>query len=158
MKKGEVAEGIVKEVIFPNKGVILTEKGQKVIVKNTIPGQKVSFLVNKIRKGKCEGRLLEVLENSPVELAAPACPHFGICGGCAYQNLDYEEQLKLKERQVRELLYPVLAEDGKDFDTLFEGIKKSPRQFAYRNKMEFSFGDTEKDGPLALGMHKRGSF
>ena len=158
MKKGEVAEGIVKEVIFPNKGVILTEKGQKVIVKNTIPGQKVSFLVNKIRKGKCEGRLLEVLENSPVELAAPACPHFGICGGCTYQNLDYEEQLKLKERQVRELLCPVLAEDGKDFDALFEGIKRSPRQFAYRNKMEFSFGDTEKDGPLALGMHKRGSF
>ena len=158
MKKGEIAEGIVKEVIFPNKGVVLTEEGQKIIVKNTIPGQKVSFLVNKIRKGKCEGRLLEVLEKSPVELFDPACPHFGICGGCTYQNLDYEQQLKLKESQVRELLSPVLAEGGKDFDALFEGIKKSPRQFCYRNKIEFSIGDTEKDGPLALGMHKRGSF
>ncbi len=158
MKKGEVAQGIVKEVIFPNKGVAVTEEGQRVIVKNTIPGQKVSFLVNKIRKGKCEGRLLEVLEKSPIEMTDSACPHFGICGGCTYQNLNYEEQLKLKERQVRDLLLPVLAEAGKDFDVLFEGIKESPKQFGYRNKMEFSFGDTEKDGPLALGMHKRGSF
>lgn len=158
MKKGEIAEGIVKEVVFPNKGVVWTEEGKKVIVKNTVPGQKVSFLINKIRRGKCEGRLLNVLEKSPVELEQPACVHFGICGGCTWQNLNYEEQLKLKESQVRELLSPVLAEDGKNFDALFEGIKRSPRQFAYRNKMEFSFGDTEKDGPLALGMHKRGSF
>lgn len=158
MKKGEIAEGIVKEVMFPNKGIVWTEGGQKVIVKNTIPGQKISFLINKIRKGKCEGRLLEILEQSPLEILEPACPHFGVCGGCTYQNLPYEEQLKLKERQVRELLLPVLKEDGKDFDALFEGMKRSPQQFSYRNKMEFSFGDAEKDGPLALGMHKRGSF
>lgn len=158
MKKGEIAEGVVKEVIFPNKGVVLTEEGQRIIVKNIIPGQKISFCINKIRKGKCEGRLLKILEKSPLELVEPACPHFGVCGGCTYQNLAYEEQLKLKEKQVRELLLPVLKEDDKAFDDLFEGIKRSPRQFAYRNKMEFSFGDTEKDGPLALGMHKRGSF
>ena len=74
------------------------------------------------------------------------------------QNLSYERQLELKTMQVRELLLPVLEENGGDFDALFEGIKRSPKQFEYRNKMEFSFGDTVKDGPLALGMHRRGSF
>ena len=158
MKKGQILEGIVEKVAFPNKGIVPTEEGKDVIVKNCIPGQKISFSIHKIRKGKCEGRLLEMLEKSPLELEECACPHFSICGGCTYQNLSYENQLKLKEGQVRELLFSVLAEYGKDFDSLFEGIRQSPKQFAYRNKMEFSFGDTKKDGPLALGMHKRGSF
>ncbi|MDY3918869.1 MAG: 23S rRNA (uracil(1939)-C(5))-methyltransferase RlmD [Candidatus Limivivens sp.] len=150
VKKGEIYEGMVQEVLFPNKGVTEAE-GRQVIVKNTVPGQKIRFQVNKIRKGKCEARLLEVLEKSPAEIE-PCCPHFSDCGGCTWQNLPYEEQLKMKETQVRRLLDEVCPE------YLFEGIKPSPRQFGYRNKMEFSFGDEVKDGPLALGMHKRGSF
>jgi len=152
MKKGQVYEGIIEKVVFPNKGIVQVEgEEKKVIVKNGIPGQKVRFSVNKIRKGKCEGRLLEVLEKSPVEVE-PACRHFGLCGGCTYQNLSYEDQLKMKASQVKELL------DGVCSDYVFEGIKGSPDAWAYRNKMEFSFGDEVKDGPLALGMHKRGSF
>ena len=158
MKKGQVLEGIVEKVVFPNKGIVITEDGKEFVVKNCIPGQTVSFSVRKMRKGKCEGRLLNTLKKSSIELQEWSCPHFGECGGCAYQNLGYESQLKLKENQIRELLAPVLSESGVDFERVFEGIKESPRQFAYRNKMEFSFGDTEKDGPLALGMHKRGSF
>jgi len=152
MKKGQVYEGIVEKINFPNKGII-TVDDKKVVVKNAIPGQKVQFSVNKIRKGKGEGRVLEILEKSPIELEKPACEHFGNCGGCTYQNIPYEEQLKLKESQVKELLDSVI-----DTEYQFEGIKKSPTQFQYRNKMEFSFGDEVKDGPLALGMHKRGSF
>ena len=79
MKKGQVMEGRIDHIVFPNKGVAVTEHGEKVIVKNTIPGQKVSFLVNKIRKGKAEGRLLETLEQSPLEADAK-CPYFGECG------------------------------------------------------------------------------
>ena len=97
MKKGQVYEGFVTSVEFPNKArVAIPEEDKNVIVKNTVPGQKVRFLVNKIRKGKAEGRLLEVLEKSPLEIES-ACPHFGLCGGCTYQNLPYEEQLKMKE-------------------------------------------------------------
>ena len=158
MKKGQVLAGIVERVAFPNKGIVRTEEGKEVVVKNTVPGQKVSFSVNKIRKGKGEGRFLEVLEKSPMELEEAACPHFGICGGCTYQNLSYEKQIELKEGQVKELFTEVLASDGKEFATLFEGIKHSPTPYEYRNKMEFSFGDSCKDGPLELGMHKRGSF
>lgn len=154
MKKGQIGEGIVQEVVFPNKGIVLTEDGEQVIVKNTIPGQRVSFAVNKARKGKYEARLLEILDKSPKETAS-ACPHFGICGGCTYQSLPYEEQLKLKERQVKKLMESAI---GNACQYEFLGIKPSPKQYAYRNKMEFSFGDEFKDGPLALGMHKRGSF
>mgnify|MGYP000199374960 FL=1 len=122
------------------------------IVKNAIPGQKVRFVINKKRNGKCEGRLLEVLEASSLEQSEDACPHFGVCGGCLYQSLPYEEQLKIKEEQIKALLDSVC----KSYE--FEGIKGSPISDGYRNKMEFSFGDEYKGGPLALGMHKRGSF
>lgn len=153
MKKGQIVEGIVSRVDFPNKGIVEAEEGN-VVVKNALPGQKVRCSVNKVRKGKAEGRLLEVVEASPLETGSP-CPHFGICGGCTYLSLPYEEQLKIKEAQVKKLLDSVLYKQG---EYQFEGIKASPACTGYRNKMEFSFGDEVKDGPLSLGMHKRGSF
>lgn len=154
MKKGQVYEAVVERVDFPNKGVVNTGEGN-VIVKNSLPGQKVKLSVNKVRKGKAEGRLLEVIEKSPLETGNP-CSHFGVCGGCTYLSLPYEEQLKIKEGQVKKLLDGVLGRQAADW--AWEGIKGSPVAYEYRNKMEFSFGDEVKDGPLSLGMHKRGSF
>lgn len=152
MKKGQVYEGFVTSVDFPNKArVAIPEEDKVVTVKNAVQGQKVRFLVNKIRKGKAEGRLLEVLEKSSVEIES-ACPHFGQCGGCTYQNLPYEEQLKMKEEQVHAMM-----DEAVNGEYIWEGVKASPVKQEYRNKMEFSFGDEFKDGPLALGMHKRGS-
>lgn len=151
MKKGQVHEGIIGKINFPNKGVIHIEDN-KVIVKNGLPGQKVNFSVNKVRKGRFEGRLLEVLEKSPLETRNANCQHFGPCGGCTYQTLSYEDQLNLKMNQVKTLIDEVCE------DYEFEGIKGSPSEWGYRNKMEFSFGDEIKDGPLALGLHKKGSF
>ncbi len=157
MKKGDILEGVVEKVVFPNKGVVKTEAGN-VIVKNTIPGQKIRLQVNKLRKGKGEGRLVELIEPSADETSTQ-CPHFGICGGCTYQTLPYEKQLEMKESQVRELVTPVYESYSNQFaDGWFESISASPKQAEYRNKMEFSFGDEVKDGPLSLGMHKRGSF
>ena len=156
MKKGQIVEGIIERIDFPNKGIITTEEGKQIIVKNGVQGQKVSASINKIRKGKCEGRLLGVLEKSPLELDEPGCVHFSECGGCTYQTLPYEEQLKMKAEQVKKLIDDVIAPISEGYE--FLGIKASPMQKAYRNKMEFSFGDAYKDGPLALGMHKRGSF
>lgn len=151
MKKGQVYEGLVTRVDFPNKGIIDCED-MKVTVKNCLPGQKVRFAVNKIKNGKAEGSLIEVIEKSPLECRDRACKSFGACGGCSYQTIAYEEQLKLKEVQVKRLLDQVCDE------YIFEGIIGSPVEFGYRNKMEFSFGDEYKDGPLALGLHKKGSF
>lgn len=150
MKKGDIFEGKVIRIEFPNKGIIDIE-GQKVIVKNALEGQIVRFSINKKKRDKIEGRLLEVIEPSPIEQPA-ACKHFGICGGCRYQNLSYEQQLDLKKRQVEELI----EKSGLSF--AIENIYGSPITEGYRNKMEFTFGDEEKDGPLALGMHKKNSF
>ena len=160
MKKGQIWEGIVKEVDFPNKGIVevteTLENGEvrehRVIVKNAIKGQTVRFGINKARKGKYEGRLLEVLKPSELETRTGACAGFGQCGGCSYQALSYEEQLNMKALQVEKLLRAVCP------DLPFEGIVGSPNEWEYRNKMEFTFGDEYKDGPLALGMHKKGSF
>ena len=154
MKKGELIEGVVREVKFPNKGIVETEEGP-VVVKNVIPGQRIQGRVNKKRKGKAEAALVSILERSPLERDIP-CPAFGICGGCSYLSLPYEEQCRIKEQQVRELLTGAMPE-GASMDW-YEGILQSPVIYGYRNKMEFSFGDECKDGPLALGMHKRGSF
>ncbi len=72
----------MERVDFPCKGIARTEEGP-VIVKNSLPGQKIRLSVNKVRNGKAEGRLLEVLEKAPSE-TVPPCSHFGVCGGCVY--------------------------------------------------------------------------
>ena len=151
MKKGDIFEGNVVKTEFPNKGIIYIDD-KKIIVKNALEGQTVRFSISKKRKDKIEGRLLEVISPSNLECSIPGCSHFGICGGCTYQNLSYEAQLDLKKRQVEELI----AKAG--FDFTVENIYGSPITKGYRNKMEFTFGDEEKDGPLALGMHKKNSF
>ena len=66
-------------------------------------------------------RLLDVLEKSPLEDAKPVCPHFGICGGCFYQTVSYENQLKIKEGMVRDLLKDYVNDD------IWEEIKGSPK-------------------------------
>ena len=186
MKKGEEYTGSVSEVRFPNKGMaeVVSEDGtvERCIVKNTLPGQKVRFRVNKKKNGNCEGLLLEVVERSPLEIEA-VCPHFGLCGGCTYLSLPYPEQLRLKEKQVKRLMYsvrmtpftplraPGVLEKGEEndlkegqpegrawLDEVWEGIEASPLPLEYRNKMEFSFGDLSKGGELELGLHKNGSY
>lgn len=153
MKKGQIYEGIIESVEFLNKGKIFLPGEEKpVIVKNGVPGQKVRFSVNKVRGGRAEGRILQVLEKSLLEVDSP-CPHFGKCGGCIYQNLPYEEQINIKCGQVKALMDQAIHGDY-----VWEGVKQSPLRKGYRNKMEFSFGDEYKGGPLALGMHKRESF
>ena len=134
MKKGEIYEGVVERIDFPNKGRVHVE-GETVTVKNAIPGQKIRFQINKKRKNRMEGRLLEVTEKSPMEKRDPVCSIFPSCG-------------LVEAGQVNE---------AGEADYPFLGIKGSPKEFAYRNKMEFSFGDEYKDGPLSLGLHKKGS-
>ena len=154
MKKGQVYEGMIQKVEFPNKGIVQVDGEEKpVIVKNGIPGQKIRFCVNKLRKGKAEGRLLEVMEKSVLETREPVCSIFPACGGCMYQTMDYQAQVKMKAEQIQSIMDA--AVDG--YSYTFEGVKESPKEFAYRNKMEFSFGDEYKDGPLSLGLHKKGS-
>lgn len=156
MKKGQLYSGKVETIVFPNKGVVkVVNDGEeeKAVVKDTLPGQEVSFVVSKKRKGKCEGRLKEVLCKSELEDVVPACRYFGQCGGCTYQTMSYKHQLELKKTLVKAILDGVIKTPYE-----FQGIIGSPNEWGYRNKMEFTFGDEYKDGPLALGMHKKGGF
>ena len=155
MKKGQLYEGTIETIEFPNKGILTykeEDREYKVVIKGTLPGQKVRFQLSKKHSGKCEGRLVEVLEPSGLEDREPLCPHYAVCGGCSYQNMNYETQLKLKGDMVKYIIDQVCS------DYEYEGILGSPMEVGYRNKMEFSFGDEYKDGPLALGLHKKGSF
>ena len=111
MKKGDILEGIIERVDFPNKGRVYTEDGM-VTVKNGIPGQKIRFVVHKKRKNQAEGRLLEVLEKSSIEKRDPVCSNFPACGGCMYQTMLYEDQLAMKARQVKALLDAAITDAG----------------------------------------------
>lgn len=155
MKKGQEIVGKVVDFKFPNQGIVLTEDGSRVVVKNSLPGQTVKARVNKIRHGKAEAALMEVLEKGECE-CGESCPHFGNCGGCTFISMSYEQELKLKEKLVKELLTPVLSTQESEY--VWDEINPSPVEYEYRNKMEFTFGDEYMGGPLALGMHKRGSF
>jgi len=163
MKKGMDYIGIVERVDFPNKGFVrvipdceenAADAQIRVTIKGVIEGQKIKFRLTKLHVSsqKGEGRLLEVITPAPQEVKAP-CALFGTCGGCAYQSLPYEAQLALKEEQIRRLMDAVITEPYE-----FMPIRRSPQPLHYRNKMEFSFGNEYKDGPLSLGLHKKGSF
>ncbi len=153
MKKKDLASAVIDRVDYPNKGVFhVDETGEEGVVKNVIPGQEVLFRVYKKHGTTVFGNRLEVVKPSPLETRPPLCDHFGRCGGCLYQTVPYADQLRMKEEQIRCLLGPVTDED-----TVFDGIKASPMEFEYRNKIDLSFGDEEIGGPLALGMHRTGT-
>ena len=154
MKRGDIVTGIVGETTFPNNGHIVAED-RRIKVKGVLPGQEVEVSIKRSSQEKAEGTLLRVIAPSPLETAEPACPQFGLCGSCTAQRLPYEAQLALKQEHVRKLLAPVIrnAEDCE-----WRPIAASPLAYEYRNKMEFTFGDEYKDGPLTLGQHRKGSF
>lgn len=148
MKKGEQIEVEIAYNNFPNIGVGLYE-GKKVRVKNALVGQTVSARIKKKRSDKVEARLLEVLKRGPREQAS-FCEHFNDCGGCLLQTLSFEAQTLHKKEMVQRLL------DDAGLEIEIERVIPSPEPFEYRNKMEFSFGDLVKDGPMTLGMHRKG--
>lgn len=158
MKKGEIYQGKVVDIKFPNKGIVSVYDAnnnskieRRVTVKGTLPGQEVTVRLTKKKNENYEGNLVEVIKKAEYEEEC-SCRHFPMCGGCAFRTVPYEKQLEIKLSMVKRLLKDYASEE------LFEGIKESPVTLGYRNKMEFSFGDACKDGELELGLHKRGSF
>ncbi|MEW8973904.1 MAG: 23S rRNA (uracil(1939)-C(5))-methyltransferase RlmD [Tissierellaceae bacterium] len=150
-RRKKIVEIEIIDTMFPNRSVGKYED-RTIIVKGGIKGQIVKVLLGRKRKDYTEGKILEIIERSPLEKNI-GCPHHGICGGCTYQTLSYEDELSLKEYQILELFKMANLEDIN-----FLGIEKSNNIESYRNKMEYTFGDEEKDGQLALGLHKKGRF
>lgn len=118
------------------KGVSIgkTDDGKTVLIKGAVPGDVVYAAVYKKKSSYLEAKTTEILESSP-DRVQPVCEHFGICGGCSWQDLNYEAQLKWKQNEVENNLKRIGG---------FENIKVSPilgsvKKYFYRNKLEYSF-------------------
>jgi 23S rRNA (uracil1939-C5)-methyltransferase len=125
--------------------------GRVVLIDRGLPGDRVRARLSKVRSRYGEARLEGVESGSAQRVKAP-CLHVERCGGCRLQELDYEAQCRLKERQVRDTLMRL----GRISDPPMRAFLPAPEPFGYRNKMEFSFHPGES-GPI-LGLHERGTF
>ncbi|MFU2209948.1 23S rRNA (uracil(1939)-C(5))-methyltransferase RlmD [Solidesulfovibrio sp. C21] len=135
---------VVDRLAFGGKGVARVD-GLVVFVDGGLPGATVRAKVTKVKKGFAEALVVETLTVAPQAVAAP-CPHFGVCGGCLHQDLDYAAQLFWKRQQVAE----TLSRLGGLRDVDVAPVVASPDIYGYRNKMEFAFA-----GRLHLGLHER---
>jgi 23S rRNA (uracil1939-C5)-methyltransferase len=119
----------IEDIAFGGKGVG-REHGKAVFVPYTIEGELVSAEILREKKQFAEAELVQVKESSPHRVT-PECPYFVRCGGCAYQHIDYEHQLAIKWRQVRNILQRI----GKLKDIPLRPIIPSPKQYEYRNRI-----------------------
>lgn len=120
------------------KGIAIgrTDEGKTVLVSGAVPGDLVNARVKKSKSNYFEAEAIEILEKSPFRVE-PKCVHFGVCGGCKWQNLSYEKQLEIKQDEVFNNIKRIGGLEN--FETL--PILGSDEQYFYRNKMEFSFSN-----------------
>jgi 23S rRNA (uracil1939-C5)-methyltransferase len=120
------------------KGIAIgrTDEGKTVLVSGAVPGDLVNARVKKSKSNYFEAEAIEILEKSPFRVE-PKCVHFGVCGGCKWQNLSYEKQLNIKQDEVFNNIKRIGGLEN--FETL--PILGSDEQYFYRNKMEFSFSN-----------------
>ncbi|MEA1974895.1 MAG: 23S rRNA (uracil(1939)-C(5))-methyltransferase RlmD, partial [Bacillota bacterium] len=136
---------------YANLGVGYCE-GKEVKIKNALIGQTVEVNLSKIKSKTAKGKVNRVIKRADYEIDAK-CIHYDNCGGCSRQTVPIEKQLELKNNMVKDLF-----ERNEIPYEEFEPIEKSPIEYNYRNKMEYSFGDESYGGELNLGMHKKGKF
>jgi 23S rRNA (uracil1939-C5)-methyltransferase len=148
VRKGEELELRIDSLAYGGSGVTRHD-GFVVFVRGGVPGDDVRARVTKVKRGFAEGVVTEVVRPSSTRVDAP-CPHFGVCGGCRFQDLAYEVQVTEKERQVRDALVRI----GRFEDPPLEPIVPAASQYGYRNKLEYSFTSTPEG--VDLGFHRAG--
>ena len=162
IKKGELLELYIEKLAYGGMGFSHYDD-IVIFVKGAIPGQTVKAKVYKKKKRYLEAYVVEIIKSSKFQVT-PKCSHFGVCGGCSFQNYLYNNQLAQKKEQVENL-----------FDKL-GGLKKIPikpiigcdNQYNYRNKMEFTYSpnkwildynkSTNYKQENALGLHVKNRF
>ncbi len=164
LRKGEEIIVNIEALAFGAQG-IARYNDIVVFVDHALPGQKLKCRIYKNKKTYLLGRTVDILEQSP-HYSSPKCRHFGQCGGCALQHMNYQQQLLEKQRQVRETLERI----GGIVDFQMYPILPSPDIYGYRNKMEFSFSrnrwytqeeleqSVSDSGNCFLGFHARGFY
>jgi 23S rRNA (uracil1939-C5)-methyltransferase len=159
LKKKTIVELKLESIAYGGKAVARLD-GFTVFVERGLPGQKVKARIVRKKDNYAEARIIEVIKKSAYEIA-PRCPYFGTCGGCLFQNLNYDNQLAQKQQQVNESLEHIGG--FKDFEV--RPTLPSPEIYYYRNKMEYSFSNLRWltaeeiqsgeviDRDFALGLH-----
>lgn len=159
LTKGAEVELTIDKLAFGGKALGRLD-GFVVFVAHAVPGQKVRVRITRKKAKFAEAQVIRLLEQSPA-YTPPFCPHFGLCGGCQWQDVAYAEQLIWKQAHVQESLRHLA---GLRPETILPAVA-SPQQRYYRNKMEFAFaprpwqpagGQSQREthrGGLALGLH-----
>ena len=133
MKKGDIIDLNIKSLSYGGLGVA-HHNNIVVFVRGALPGQSVKSKIFKKKKKYFEAYVLEVIKESPNKIN-PLCEHFGICGGCSFQNYSYKEQLIEKQNQINDLFTRL----AKITAPPIKPIIGCENQYYYRNKMEFSY-------------------
>lgn len=161
LSKGQILELTIEKLVFGGLG-IAHFNDIVIFVKDGIPGQKVKAKIWKKKKKYLEAYVIEKIITSKDE-QPPLCDHFGVCGGCTFQNYNYASQLIQKHNQVKELFNKMLNCQFPEINTII-GCKK---EFHYRNKMEFSYSpnrwvidkdNVDKNKNNAFGLHVKKRF
>ncbi|WP_106460534.1 23S rRNA (uracil(1939)-C(5))-methyltransferase RlmD [Anaerococcus sp. Marseille-P3915] len=153
MKKRPTKEIKISEMKYPNLSIGYDENGRRVEFKGGILGQTINVKTGKKNKERIRAKYINLIEESKLENAREYCPHAGVCGGCAYQKIPYETELMLKHDMIKTLF----KDSGISYDGNIK-INRSAVTKGYRNKMEYTFGDAVKGGPLILGLHRQRRF
>ena len=151
MTDNKIIQVTIEDLAFDGKAVAHLD-GKVVFLNGGLPGEEVEALVIKSKPRYNQAIVKRIITRAPERIDA-ICEHFDVCGGCTWQDLDYQRQLHFKQKQVRDCLERL----GHLEDTEVLPIIGSDNQFFYRNKMEFSFGQPD-DGDFTLGLHHRGCY
>ena len=150
MKRGDIARLSIDGISAAGDGLGCLQ-GREIAVRGAVPGDEVTVRIRTKRKGRLEAEVV-AFERFGLQRQAPSCQHFGVCGGCRWQDLSYTDQLDLKARMTAD----AIATNGSP--TIPQApILASESDLFYRNKMEFSFG-LDRDGQRHLGLHVRGRY
>src|SRR4051794_6407732 len=139
-EKGSEVEVLVDSLAFGGRGVARLDDFV-LFVDRALPGDRVRARVTKVKRSYGEARAVETIESGPDRVAAP-CPHFGACGGCRWQDLDYDAQLTWKAQQVGDAMARIGHQEG----VVQDPILPPTRPHGYRDKLEISFRPTG-EGP-----------
>ena len=163
VRKHDILKLSIDKMAYGGRGIARLD-GFVIFVKGGVPGDRLTAQVSKKKKDYAEARMLELLAPSPERVQAP-CPYSGYCGGCQWQSVRYERQLDYKKEHIEESMKHI----GALKEVIVRDVVPSENEFAYRNKMEFSFSDRrwflphemdrrEAEGGFALGLHVPGTF
>jgi len=151
IKKKDIVELEISDLAYGGTSVAKVD-GYVVLVYGGIPGDVVKVEITKKKSNYAEAKVLQIVKESNLR-TKPRCSHFGFCGGCTWQNLKYEEQLRFKTKQVKESLRHIAG----FADPPVQDALGSDQIFYYRNKMEYAFSP-HPEKKLILGLHPRKRF